>query len=396
MYAMLSISGCLVQSNQRSCYDVLIVGAGPVGMVAALKLTQHNVRVALLERQDQKTWETTQDDRTFAINSLGFDVLTTIKALPRELTPIRSIEVLDEKGLSPLTFQLNNTPLGYMMKARDLKASLAHQVHKHDGIATLFGPTISQIDYEKDLLNCTLSDGSHIQASFILAADGRNSSLRTFMNLPTQSHHFGQKALVGIIEHQNEHNYKAVELFTEAGPIAFLPTEGQRSAFVLSLKTPLAEALYAKSAESIVAYCRAKYPEYAFTKISGHVQLYPLQSSICRNTPQLPVIFIGDAATAVHPVAGQGLNLGIADVHDLADLMLRSWKMKGESPMKIVQHYWKKRYWKRESMLFFTNSIVNLFSNSSRGLSASRRGGLALVNKVPLLKDFFARQASGL
>lgn len=381
-------------NDQAHPQNIIVIGAGPVGMVTALHLAQMGMRVCVLEQRSQQSWWDAPDDRTYAINAVGMKVLETIDGLPQERTPILTIEVLDRKSLEPLTFSEQENPLGYMVSAFKLKKLLATKVLENPAIEIHFDSTVGKLSKKDGLLECHVRGQSIEAASMVLAADGRHSTIREILALPVTTTTFDQSALVGHLDHEKPHNNKAVELFTEAGPIAFLPVNSHRSAFVLSLKTALAESLLAKAQEAIVPYCNGKYPHFAFTGIVGNVQIFPLRSSICRTRPHLPIILLGDAATALHPVAGQGLNLGLADVNSLLTV-IKAHNKSALNVEDITNEYEQVRKISRESMHFFTNSIVHLFSNDSRILSMARRSGMNIVNKVAPLKTFFAHQASG-
>lgn len=370
----------------------LTIGAGPIGLVHSLMLAQHNIPSIILEKKQYEDWLNTPDYRTFAINQSSYDFLNRLEIWPTNYTPIRHIDVFDEQGLSKLSFQdKRHKDLGYMVHAQELKNIIIDKAHNNKLIQILYNKNIQSVTDSVNQSSVVCKDHTTYTSPFLFIADGRNSTTRSLLNLPTQSVNFHQKALVGTLAHQNPHNFRAIELFTPSGIIAFLPQQGLRSAFVLSLNNALATSLYKFGEKTIIDFCNQKFPDFCFQNLIGETFLYPLSSFMLKTNSLHRTIFIGDAGTAVHPVAGQGLNLGISDIQTLETFIMNQ-----SFPAHLAQKFYSQRQSIRSQHYHFTNGIVQLFSNHSPLLTRIRNLGLHVVNNLTPLKMFFAKKASGI
>lgn len=377
--------------------SIIIVGGGPVGFTLGLKLAQEKFKVNIFESQEKPFPDSDTDLRTFAINQQSCDLLRSLnlwQSLNHE--PIKSIKVYDQKSLEPLTFvHKNNQDVGYMISAYTLKKVLWGAVSQNPYIHVHFRRPIQKVEFSPTTGTVETINGEQFDAPLILATDGRRSAIRDMLKLPTHITDFQQTALVGIFAHKNPHQNQAIELFTPVGPLALLPTQGQTSAFVFSINPMLANILFTEP-RILVHFANQHFPQYHIEKAISPVQKYPLLGVEAQQTFYKRCLLVGDAALGVHPVAGQGLNLGLADISLLCPHLVKTHNLGLDigsyDTLRSFQH---KRAQDRKNMMLFTKGIVKLFSNNSPTLSTLRRLGLSITRKSSALQEYFTAKASG-
>lgn len=391
-----------MSNAQPEKFDVVIVGAGPVGMTLSLALAQsmRGLRVALVDRRELSV---PKDNRASAI-AAGvrriFDALGVWSDMATEAQPIAAMRITDSGNgdiSRPLflTFEgevAPNEPFAYMVPNQASSAALMAGMAD---LVTIIAPA-EIADWSEGRL--TLADGRVLTAPLIVAADSARSELRQRAGITTIGHDYNQTGLVATIAHQLPHDGVAYEHFRPAGPFASLPLRGNRSSLVWTesaegAKTFLAMAPAQQEAEIEAAMGSTLGAVTLEDKLMG----FPLRLQIARSFVGPRLALVGDAAHVVHPIAGQGLNLGLKDVAALAEVVVDALRLGlDHGSEEVLGRYEAWRRLDTASMVAVTDGMNRLFSNDLAPIRALRDFGLGLVDRAQPLKGAMIRAASGL
>jgi 2-octaprenyl-6-methoxyphenol hydroxylase len=257
---------------------------------------------------------------------------------------------------------------------------------------------VSSYDARPDGVSVTFGDGGTIEAAILVAADGARSKLRDRAGIATHGWDYNQSGIVATVGHERDHHGRAEEHFLPAGPFAILPLTGKRSSLVWTETRSEAARITALAAGDFL-----RELELRFGLHLGEIELldspraFPLSYFVARSFIGERLALIGDAAHVIHPIAGQGLNMGLKDVAALAEVIVDAARLGvdfGEA--NVLERYQRWRRFDTMAMGFATNSLNVLFSNKSTLLRGVRDIGLGIVDRLPPLKDVFIRQAAGL
>ncbi len=243
-----------------------------------------------------------------------------------------------------------------------------------------------------------LDDNRELSADLIIAADGKESLLRKLAKIKTSGHSYGQSGIVATIEHEKEHNNVAYEHFRPNGPFASLPLLGRQSSLVWTEKTKNAE-LYRKMSHSEVEPIIEEImgANLGKVKIIDKLQIFPFKLQIADNFVANRLVLIGDAAHAIHPVSGQGMNLGLKDVAALAQILVNARRLGQDiGAYNVLENYQRWRRFDVALMAMTTDCLVRLFSNDIAPIRIARDIGLGLVDKMPFVKDYLIRHAAAI
>jgi len=391
-----------MSNAQPEKFDVVIVGAGPVGMTLSLALAQsmRGLRVALVDRRELSI---PKDNRASAI-AAGvrriFDALGVWSDMATAAQPITAMRITDSgKGdiSRPLflTFEgqvAPNEPFAYMVPNQASSAALMAGMAD---LVTIIAPA-EIADWSEGRL--TLADGRVLTASLIVAADSARSELRQRAGIATTSHDYHQTGLVATIAHELPHEGVAYEHFRPAGPFASLPLRGNRSSLVWTESAECARTFLAMDPAQQEAEIEAAMGS-TLGKVSLEDKLmgFPLRLQIARSFIGPRLALVGDAAHVVHPIAGQGLNLGLKDAAALAEVIVDALRLgMDHGSDEILARYQAWRRLDTASMVAVTDGMNRLFSNDLPPIRALRDFGLGLVDRAQPLKGAMIRAASGL
>jgi 2-octaprenyl-6-methoxyphenol hydroxylase len=388
-----------MKSKQNT--DILIVGAGPIGLSMALALTRAQFNVAVIDHCDPKTFlNAAYDGRTTAIayGSVAFfeDIGVWSKLRPHA-EPIQDIFVTTERQRGHLHYRsqdIGDHPFGYIVENRQLRQQLYSKLPMK-----LHAPaTIEDIQFDDHKVTVSLDQGTQIQASLCIAADGKKSALRQYADISATELPYDQTALVFVIHHSKPHLGRAFEHFLPTGPLALLPMQGNKSSMVWSLKNELANRLQALPTNEFAEEVQMRFGNtLGDLSLEGKIWSYPLSAMVSHHYIGKRLALVGDAAHTIHPVAGQGFNLGLRDVTTLATLLIENQKLGLDiGSQQVLKQYQSRRRVDTHAMTGMTDSLVRLFSNDIRTLSRFSSFGLSVTNKLPLLKRFLTRHAMGL
>ncbi len=386
-----------------SKYDFIIVGGGATGSALALMLAPLKKRVLLIETQAQKQHAQAPhfDERAIAL-SYGsqriFEQLNVWPALSTEASAINTIHVSDRGhfGHTVLTHAALQVPaLGQVIPLRALNSVLYERVVETHAAEVLAPATVKQFrEHDGGVVVSVLHQQQTIelQGEALLAADGTQSPLRVQAAIPVQHTDYQQTALIANVCSDARDFSVAYERFTASGPLALLPLTQQRWSLVWSLTPHDAESLLQVDDASFLNQLQRAFGWRAgkFTRV-GVRQLFPLQRIVSAQRQQGRLLLLGNAAQQVHPIAGQGFNLALRDVHALANTLQQSpWSA------ATVQRFLQQRQADQRRVLQRTDRLVKLFSNDYALLAPLRALALDAVAMTTPLRDHLAQQAMGI
>ncbi|CAD7723496.1 2-octaprenylphenol hydroxylase [Xanthomonas hydrangeae] len=390
--------------SRRGTRDALIVGGGVVGVACALALADAGLSVALVEGREPARWRAEQPDlRVYAFaadNAALLESLGVWKAVrAARVQPYRRMRVWDAGGGGELSFDadtLGREQLGWIVEHALLVDRLWAAVHAA-GIAVHCPARVTELEQDASSVRLRLDDGSRLEAAIAIAADGAASTLRELTGLPVARHAYAQRGVVAFVETDQPHQSTAWQRFLTTGPLAFLPFADGRSSIVWTL--PDAEA------ERVLALDDADFAReltQAFAARLGDVRAvsaraaFPLQRQLVEQYVSGRVLTLGDAAHVVHPLAGQGVNLGLRDVAALRDEVRNALAKRVDwaAPHRL-QRWARTRRSENTVAAYGFDAINTVFSNDEMHLTLLRGAVLGAAGKLPPLVDLLWKRASG-
>ena len=386
--------------------ELLIAGGGLNGLLLGIACAGAGLAVALVDREDPAAMlDQGFDGRSSAIAYGSQQVLSALGLWPfiaAEAEPILEIRVADDNALLFLHYDHRelgaDAPLGWIVENRVLRRALIEHARSLPTLAFLAPLEIGGVDTSPFAAEAALSDGRRLTSRLVAAADGAGSPLRRAAGIRTVEWRYPQTAIVTTVRHERPHAGIAVEHFLPAGPFAILPMTGNRSSIVWTERTELATSLVALPDAAFAAELAARFGDFlGAVEPIGPRWTYPLQLMLAERYVDQRLALIGEAAHVIHPIAGQGLNLGIRDVATLAEIIIDARRL----GLDIGDDVLLRRYqqWRRLDALLLaavTDGLNRLFSNSIAPLRLVRDLGLAAVDRLPPLKRFLMRDAMGI
>ena len=397
--------------------ELIIAGGGLNGMLLAVACAGAGLSTIVIDRQDPAAMTADRfDGRTSAIaygSRLVFDGIGLWPAIEREAEPIREIRVADDD--SPLFLHYDHrdlgggsAPLGYIVENRVLRRALFDRAAILPSLKLLAPRAVAATTADEGGAVVRLADGAQLRTRLVAAADGQNSPLRRAAGIGTVEWRYRQTGIVTTVRHERPHAGIAVEHFLPAGPFAILPmtddpsadaahTHRARSSIVWTEDADLAPHLLALSDAEFAAELRTRFGDFL-----GHVEpvgprwSYPLSLMQAERYAGRRLALVGEAAHVIHPIAGQGLNIGIRDIAALAEIVIDARRLGLDiGDPSLLERYER---WRRSDALVLaavTDGLNRLFSNSIAPVKLARDLGLAAVNKMPPLKRLLMQHAMG-
>ena len=391
-------------------YDAIIAGGGFVGKTLALGLARFapkGFRVALIDIEPQA--HAREDARASALSAASKALLSVLgvwPALAANAQPISKIEITDStldahRRPSILDFDNELTPgqsQAFMIENQDLAAALTGAVEKEGAIKLLAPDSIEDHRAGPVLVEVKLASGRTIEGPLLIAADGKRSQLRERAGIKCIAWGYPQIGIVTTVAHSKPHEGRAIQHFLPAGPFAILPLKGDRSSIVWTEEKETGTAIMALDETGFTAELSRRFgPLLGDIALAGPRQSFPLDFQIARTFIADRLVLAGDAAHAVHPLAGQGLNIGFRDVAALIEVVVDGARLGLDIGSAVLLERYER--WRRfDTALSATamDGLNRLFSNDSAPLRALRDFGLGVVDQLPWLKRALVQEAAGL
>ncbi len=392
-------------SAQRS---IVICGGAFAGLALAVVLRQGlGADTPVIVADPALATRPSRDPRATAIVAACrrlFETTGAWQKIAETAQPILDMVVTDSKledATRPvfLTFAGDvepGEPFAHMVENRHLIDALVARAEA-EGV-DLRATAVTSYETQSDGIDVTLADGSRVEASLLVAADGARSKLRERAGISTHGWDYDQSGIVVTVAHERDHQGRAEEHFLPAGPFAILPLTGKRSSLVWTEKRSEAARITALGEEEFRGELEQRFGLHlGEVKALDRPRAFPLSYFVARSFIAERMALVGDAAHVIHPIAGQGLNLGLKDVAALAEVVVDAARLGMDiGQADVLERYQRWRRFDTMAMGLATNSLNLLFSNKSTLLRAVRDIGLGLVDRAPPLKSLFIRQAAGL
>lgn len=391
--------------------DVILGGGGLVGQTLALALDQAGLKVAVIDASEPaQTLAPAFDGRAFAIAFASYRMWRALglgDELDQVAQPIREILVTDGRvrgGPSPLYLHFDGAeqedadePLGLMLEARHVRLALDRAVKARPSIQMIQPMSVASLARDPAGVTVTLANEKKLRAPLLVGADGRRSFVRGTVGIRTIGWDYPVTAIVATIAHEKPHDGVAHEYFLPNGPFAILPLKGERANIVWAEPRAAAEALLAMGEDDFIAELRLRFGDFlGRLSLEGPRFGYPLSLQLAERMIDDRVALAGDSAHGIHPLAGQGLNLGLKDCAALAECIADGVGV-GLDPgdVSILERYQRWRRFDNTTMALGMEFFDKMFSNSIAPLRTARRVGLAAVNAVGPARRFFMKYAGG-
>ena len=388
-------------------YDILIVGGGMVGLTLACALGQARteMKIAVVEAQEAGEVGEEYDLRVSAISRASQQVFRNLGVWTgiesRRLCPFEHMHVWDATGEGEIHFDAANLgvdALGHIVENRVTQAALLNSLKALETVDWICPAEVQDIEYRALESLVTLTDGRVLSGRLLIGADGAHSRVRQAAAIELDSAPYHQKAVVCVVDSMQSHQNTAWQRFLPTGPLAFLPLADGRCSIVWSTSEQQADELLALDDVAFIQRL-----EQAFDRKLGAVNsvgprgAFPLIRRHAQDYVKPGLALIGDAAHTIHPLAGQGVNLGILDAASLSEVILKAEQQRQDyASYSNLRKYERWRRGENALMMYSMSGFKNLFSNERAELSLLRNLGLNLVNKLSPVKHRFMRHAMGL
>ena len=383
-------------------YDVIIVGGGMVGASLALALKQSNLKIALIEAFSVKLdQQPSYDDRGIALSYGSQRIFETMGLWPKlaaHSTTISDIHISDRGhfGATRLSANQEGVPaLGQVILARAMGQVFNQAMLEQQNLDLICPAQVTELEQREDHVILKLNDEQKLSSKLIVAADGANSTIRRLLKLAVTENDYQQVAITANISTERPHLGKAFERFSESGPVALLPMSDNRSSLIWTVNAGEDTELLELADQDFLNRLQAHFG-YRLGKLTqvGQRGSFPLKLTQTQQPVQHRIVFIGNAAHNLHPIAGQGFNLGLRDVAVLADKLNSGYTDCGDAELLHDYQQWQQD--DQDTVIKTTNLLVDLFSNNNTILGYARGAGLAILDILPRTKSHIAQSSMGL
>ena len=396
-----------MQVDEQS-FDVVIVGGGLAGNCLGLALVGSGLRIAIIEANTREhLLNSAMGDRALALAAGTIETLESLgiwQGVQAKATAITDIHVSDRGHFGKVRLssrkQQGVAALGYVITARDIESHVAALVD-HTDITQICPARVVGLMSDETAVNVSLKhqDGSLcLSAKLLVGADGGNSSVRKLLDIEQQVTEYGQTALVTTVKTSLPHHNMAYERFTESGPLALLPIGKNHCSVVWTRSNEDAEALMMGNENDFLAELQQCFGyRLGRLTLAAPRRAFPVSLIRANSMQSGRAVIIGNAVHQLHPVAGQGFNLGLRDVIQLADRLVKQHGQGGDiGATPFLNSYVAAREQDHRLTIGFTDTLVRLFSNGSPALALARNFGLAALDHLPAAKKMLSSHAMGL
>jgi len=389
--------------------DIIVSGGGMVGLSLGLALAQGGFRTVVADAAPLAA----QLDEKFdgRVSALAYASIRMVRALgawaamEAHAQPIREILVTDGapgRAASPFSLhfdagEVGSPELGAIVENRHIRAALQARALSEKNLTLIAPAAVKSVAVEAGGVSAELANGETVKAAVAVAADGRVSPLREAMGIKTIGWSYPQTGIVATVEHEKPHNGVAYEHFLPAGPFAILPITGNRSSLVWTEEKTKAPALLALDEARFNEELAKRFGAHlGAVKTAGPRWSYPLSFHIARDFVKPRFALAGDCAHGIHPIAGQGLNLGLKDAAALAEVLLDAARLGQDiGALDVLKRYERWRRFDSVALAASTDALNRLFSNDIAPLRALRGIGMGIVDSIGPARRFFMRHAGG-
>ncbi|MGF1760153.1 FAD-dependent 2-octaprenylphenol hydroxylase [Photobacterium sagamiensis] len=387
--------------------DVAIIGGGMVGLTLAAALADTELRVAVIEGQlPDPELAPLPDLRVSALSRASERILRRTGAWPgieaRRLSPYSKMEVWEQDSFASIQFdaeRLAQPNLGYIVENRVIQLALLDRIKQLSNVTLLAPERCKNIAFGESEAWLSMESGKNLTAKLVVGADGANSWVRHQLDIPLTHWDYGHSAIVANIRCDETHDKTARQIFRPQGPLAFLPlAESDLCSIVWSVAPEEAEQLCGLSDEEFNKSLTAAFDHrLGLCQVDGARQAFPLKMRYARDFVRDRVALVGDAAHTIHPLAGQGVNLGLLDAASLAQELKALWLQEQDIGKKVnLRHYERWRKAEAAKMITAMQTFRDVFDGSNPAKKLVRDLGMLIADKAPGVKDEFMRRALGL
>lgn len=384
--------------------DVVIAGGGLTGLALAAGLGSAGLAVTVIEQERHATMLAEPfDGRVTAVALASQRLLARFGVWPlvgADAEPILDIEV-GESGLPPRVHyhhrDIGPEPFGWIAENRVIRTALVRRVAELPSVRVVQGRTVSGVAVEADRVTVEAGEGAGHTGRLLLVAEGRQGSTRDLLGIGSETWDYHQKGLVCTLAHEQEHHGVAIERFFPDGPFAMLPMTGNRTSIVWALADELADEITRLDDLAFLGEVAERFDgRLGELELVGPRFAYPLRMVMAERIIASRAALVGDAARGVHPIAGQGWNLGLRDVEAIVELVTERFRLGLDiGDAALLETYASRRRLDGITMVAVTDGINRLFANDLFPLRLMREAGLAAVERLPPLKRLFMRHAMG-
>ena len=394
----------------RTDCEVIIVGGGLNGPALALALASAGISSVVLDAESRAARaEAGFDGRAYALALASRRMLAALglwAGLAERAQPIEQIKISDGRpgeGAARLFLhfdqdEIEEGPMGHFLEDRYLRAALMAALDAAPLVEHRAGARVTGQEVVPGGVKVTLADGGELAGRLLVGCDGRDSGVARRAGIGRRGWDYGQTSLVCAVEHELPHRGTAHQFFMPAGPLAILPLPGNRSSIVWTERRDRAGVIDGLDDEGYLAELRPRFGDFlGAIRLAGARYSYPLALSLAERFTAARVALAGDAAHGIHPLAGQGLNLGLRDVAALAEVLARA-RRRGLDigAADVLEAYGRWRRTDTALLVAATDGINRLFSNDNPALRLARDLGLGLVDRMPALRRALIREAAGI
>ncbi|MDA7550389.1 FAD-dependent monooxygenase [Rhodobacteraceae bacterium] len=390
--------------------DIAIVGGGLNGAIMSLALAEAGFTVTLIDPQTLKSKQNPHfDGRSYSLAIASVRLMQALglwEELAPNAQPILEIKVADGRAYSnPSPYflyfdhhEIEEGPMGHMVEDRHLRPLLQKRLQSVSQINYRAGLSVSEMTITDTHAELRLNTEETITTRLVIGADGRQSQTAERAGIKRTGWRYGQTALVCALSHNIPHQGVACQYFMPPGPLAILPLTGNQSSIVWTESDANAATIMAMDNNDYMAVLQPRIGDYlGKVELVGALYSYPLNLTIAQNYVMPRLALVGDAAHGVHPIAGQGLNLGLRDIAALSEVLSDA-RLRGEdfSSLAILLRYQEWRRFDTTALAVATDAVNKLFSNDNSFFRTLRDLGMGAINSLPALRRSFIREAAGL
>jgi len=400
-------------TGEMQRYDVLIAGGSFVGLslaIAMMKSSGGGLKVAVVDATPlEQARDRGHDGRASALSAASkqlFQSLGVWERVEAHVQPITGIDITDSQLGSLVRPTLlhfdgdleSGAPAAFMLENYVLRDALIDAAREIEGLTFLAPEKVLDFNATQHGVTARLEGGESVEAALLVAADGRKSALRKAAGIKTIGWSYRQSGVIATLGLEKPHGGLATQHFLPSGPFAILPLTGNRVSLVWTEERARAREIVAMEDEDFLIHAKKRIgARFGALEIAGPRAAFPLDMHLARSFVADRIALVGDAAHGVHPLAGQGLNIGLRDVAALTEVVVESARLGLDlGSATVLQRYQRWRRFDSAFSALAMDRINSLFTNDSAPLRAIRSLGLGLVDRAPVLKRFFVREAAGL